>query len=341
MARAVQHWAGILATCGLAMGCGAKTGLTVPCSVEVVTTKPEIVLVLDRSGSMTEATRDGIPLIDAVRNATNRVLPQFSDAGELALVMFPASDDSFCGGPASFQVQLAPQTTTSITREIQRTSTFGLTPTYSALSIAAAELRRRATDNPGRHRFIVLVTDGGAQCNDAIDFRSCACTVDRAACERPGGAINCLDDQRIVALVRQLQAEGIETIVIGLATSSPTAIFLAFLRSVAEAGGASNRFSTPYLTAEIETQIEQVFSQSLLEPSYCDLQLSNGAQQMPDALVSGSTRVERGVRDGNGWDVDSTHPERIRLFGSLCRHAISERTLSWRGVWNQRCVMYP
>ena len=60
-----------------------------------------------------------------------------------------------------------------------------------------------------------------------------------------------------------------------------------------------------------------------------------------DALVAGGARFERGVRDGDGWDVDREHPERIRLVGSLCRHAVSQRILAWDGVWNQRCVMYP
>ena len=341
--RRARRWPrAVLSACvAVSAGCGAKTGLTVPCSIEVVTTKPEIVLVLDRSNSMSEQTRDGTTLIDAVKRATTTVLPQFDDAGVLGLIMFPSTNDFACGAEAQFQVPLGEQTTSRVIRAVQDTSVFGLTPTYSAIALAGETLRRRAAVDPNRRRFIVLATDGGAQCNSLISRESCVCTQDLASCNRDGGSMFCLDDRRVTEEVRRLRADGIQTIVIGLAAATPADIYLGFLRDVAVAGGATGRFDTPYLSAEVPAEVERVFNQSILETSYCELTLSNGAQRMPDALVTEGMRVERGVRDGNGWDTVPTQPERIRLHGTLCQHAVSQRILSWRGVWIQRCVMYP
>jgi hypothetical protein len=322
-------------------GCGAKTGLTVPCSVEVVTTKPEVVLVLDRSNSLVDLTVDGTPLIDAVKDAALRIVPQFEGAGDMGLVLFPADNDMACGGAARWTVPLGENNGAAMTREIRAMQAFGLTPTWSAIRLAADTLRARAAVAPNQRRFIVLATDGGANCNEAIPLSECRCTSPQSNCEARDGIRLCFDDRRLVSEVRQLREEGIDTIVIGLNPEQDSSFYVEFLRTLAIAGGSFGGREVPFLAAQDRAQIEAVLSRAILEPSYCVLGLSNGAQRVPDALVAGGARFERGVRDGDGWDVDREHPERIRLVGSLCRHAVSQRILAWDGVWNQRCVMYP
>ncbi len=322
------------------LGCGAKTGLATPCTVEVVTAKPEIILVIDRSGSMSSQTRDLIPKIDALKNATRRVIPAFEGAGDLGLVMFPSTDDDACGGPAEMQVALGADTTT-VTQAIQRTRVFGMTPTYSAIKLAGDTLRARAARDPNRRRFIVVATDGGANCNATIPHNECRCSAGPPTCDRPGGIISCLDDRRIEQEVRQLRAEGIDTVVIGLSTGNGDELYREFLRTLAIAGGSFGGEQIPFLSAEIESQIETVFTRSLLEPSYCELRVTNSAAPTPDVLISERTTATRGIIDGNGWDIVPEHPDRIRLRGSLCDHAIAHRVLSWDGVWNHRCYRLP
>lgn len=324
----------------LGLGCGAKTGLVTPCSVEVVTAKPEIILVIDRSDSMSARTRDFIPLIDAVRSATSRVIPNFEGAGELGLIFFPATNDGACGGPAEFETALG-ASTTSVTQAIQRTPVFGMTPTYSAIKLAGDTLRARASREPNRRRFIVIATDGGANCNASIPRSDCRCTSGQTDCDRPDGATNCIDDRRIEQEVRQLRSDGIDTVVIGLSTGADSELYLEFLRTLAIAGGSFGGEQIPYLSAEIESQIENVFTRSLLEPSYCELRITNSGARTPDVLISERVTAARGVVDGNGWDIVLDHPDRIRLRGTLCDHAIAHRVLSWDGAWNQRCYRLP
>ncbi len=330
----------IAAAALMGLGCGAKTGLALPCSVAVVTAKPEIILVIDRSNSMSERTRDFIPLIDAVRNATSRVIPNFEGAGELGLIMFPASSDDICSGPAEMHVALGAGTA-SVTQAIQRTPVFGMTPTYPAIKLAGDTLRARAAREPNRRRFIVIATDGGANCNTSIPLNECRCTAGPPTCDRPEGANYCIDDHRIEQEVRQLRAEGIDTVVIGFSTDTGSDLYRDFLRTLAIAGGSFGGEQIPYLSAEIESQIETVFTRSLLEPSYCELRVTNSAAPTPDVLISERTTATRGIVDGDGWDIVPEHPDRIRLRGSLCDHAIAHRILSWDGVWNQRCYRLP
>jgi hypothetical protein len=259
----------------------------------------------------------------------------------MGLILFPADNDMACGGPARWTVPLGENNGAAMAREIQSMQAFGLTPTWSAIRLAADTLRARAAVAPNQRRFIVLATDGGATCNEAIPLSECRCISQPAACEARGGINLCLDDRRVASEVRQLRADGIDTIVIGLKAEQESPLFVEFLRTLAIAGGSFGGQEVPFLAAQDRAQIEAVLSRAILEPSYCELGLANGAQRAPDALVADGARFERGVRDGDGWDVDRDHPERIRLVGSLCRHAVSQRILSWDGVWNQRCVMYP
>ncbi len=62
--------------------CGAKTGLTTPCLVRAVTEKPEVVLVMDRSSSTEQFTRDGAPLIEAIRSAGGTAIVNGDDVAD-------------------------------------------------------------------------------------------------------------------------------------------------------------------------------------------------------------------------------------------------------------------
>jgi len=138
-----------------------------------------------------------------------------------------------------------------------------------------------------------------------------------------------------------MRAEGIDTVVIGFSTDTGSDLYREFLRNLAVAGGSFGGDRIPFLSAEIESQIETVFTRSLLEPSYCELRVTNSAARTPDTLVSEHASAARGVVDGNGWDIVPEHPDRIRLRGALCDQAIAHRVLSWSGVWNQRCSRLP
>lgn len=327
------------AALGVGSGCGAKTGLTVPCSVDVETTKPEVVIVLDRSDSMRELTREGISLMDVVKRSSASVIPQFEGAGDLGLLIFPEESQTSCSAPRALQVPVGQRTTGAIVEEIRRTTLIGRTPTNDALTVAGATLREHARAAPTRRRFIVLVTDGGATCNESIALSACRCTNIQTSCEAPGGLVLCLDDVRTIDTVRNLRHDGIETIVIGLAPENPTSLFAEFLQGVSAAGGAADRFGTPYLSARVSAQFEAVFTRVLLEESYCSLVVRSDGSRPPDFLLSRGRREPRGVFSGSGWDIDQANPQRVRLVGAVCDAAIRERITSWEGGFNQRCSM--
>ncbi len=94
---------------------------------------------------------------------------------------------------------------------------FGLgTPTAQALQSAGEALARAPTP----HDYILLATDGGPGCNLALDDQSCVCLVP-ASCRNERLTQNCLDDQRTIQVIGDLNRQGIRTVVLGITIGLP------------------------------------------------------------------------------------------------------------------------
>jgi hypothetical protein len=119
-----------------------------------------------------------------------------------------------------------------------------------AATLRALRLRLAASSRP---TYVVLVTDGGADCG-----RATACSLTRcipniesmAGCapnsgpnccdaEYGGSSDDCLDEDGAVAAVEDLRLAGVKTFVVGISASGP---YEATLEAMAKAGGTASPF---------------------------------------------------------------------------------------------------
>lgn len=238
----------------LLAGCGAKTGLTIPdvpmdappipdapdapdtppiCipgEFEIVPASADVVFVIDRSGSMRQAI-DGDEmrpraewrwtlLGEALEVAFSRFDDRVRVGGEfypdeMEMTIPPPPPAEACRSSSGIDVPISATGEAAILATFPRTDPFGGTPTAVAVAEAAAALRRAGSPR----RFIVLATDGGPNCNDRLDARTCVCTSAMpgdCAVDLDLGRYACLDDTRTVRTISEAAGAGTPVFVIGI-----------------------------------------------------------------------------------------------------------------------------
>ena len=242
--------------------------------IEARARKPNLMLLVDTSGSMTDpvdkkdpdCTSNGVLCGDA-RPCNTAVCPTrwselqgamqvfLSDSGTIArigLATYPSNDS--CGATASISIPLPDaekdddatlaQNAENVKNKILSIKNYsttapmpqGGTPTSQSLQFLGSTLE---TD---RDDFVVLLTDGLPNCNSAFPANAeCFCTLSDCTYAKD---IGCLDKNASVEAVQALRAKEIRTIVIGFgadyATSSASGSKGAeTLSAMAVAGGFS------------------------------------------------------------------------------------------------------
>lgn len=207
--------------------------------------KPNIMLVVDKSGSMLEATSNGTRLSE-MKQAMATFLTQYGTTARLGLAVFPdatASDPCHKGkllrtivqsNDVDAELQAAAGTINDTIQSIgspQLPATGG-TPTAPTLADIAnvPELQ-----DPNRDNFVLLLTDGLPNCNSSLDTATCTCVVaNQSPCQ---DARNCLDHDQVVRVVEALRAKNIKTIVVGFGADTGASLALPVLNAMAEKGG--------------------------------------------------------------------------------------------------------
>lgn len=134
-----------------------------PAQQTTATDQPSrLMLVLDASGSMAEATPGGQTRIDAAREALNGLVAELPEDQEVGLRVYGAEVFSHADGGACTDSQLivdpATQNRTELADAIDAYEPYGETPTGFALAQAGEDL---GDEGP---RTIVLVSDGETNC---------------------------------------------------------------------------------------------------------------------------------------------------------------------------------
>jgi hypothetical protein len=195
-------------------------------------------LVLDASGSMDGNLNDrGTSKWDAVATVLSEAWAGVPRSLCIGLELFPASatdvpigadcTDRCCEMPAHAELNVpigpALQTVPLILDTLSSTTPAGGTPTATALARALDYLSVGAGSALADERVVLLITDGGPNCNPDVtcDCEACTRTTESTDCEQvynPCHTRNdaCLDDRETLLRIEELRGAGVRTLVVGL-----------------------------------------------------------------------------------------------------------------------------
>lgn len=273
------------AACGIAAAlasCGARTGLLAPepdasvidagddaeavkChpgSFTLAKARPTVMFVVDRSGSMNTRFSSAGSRWAVLGKALASALPPVDPTMQIGLLVFPLAgssrSDTSCGLPGAVNLLPALHNVQPLLGVLGSTGAGGATPTADAISLAGKALLGVRTAKSAR--AMVLATDGGPNCNSALDPATCVCADLGQNCRRDGAL--CLDDKRTVSRIAGFADQGVPTYVIGIGNDASAAT----LDAMAVAGGrpqvnASHKFYGVSNEAELDAALVTIRDQ--------------------------------------------------------------------------------
>jgi hypothetical protein len=357
---------------GLGLGVAALAGLAISCQsyeLEEVTPKafgavknpiaitgkmevPYIMLVVDKSGSMTQPVSSGSTtskwedLLEAFANNSSGFLPQSRELARFGLAHFPTDD--LCGA-GTIDVPLDPNNNNVdvVMSKLRAIDPSGGTPIAPTLDIVRSE-PRLVTEEPGRLRFVMLLTDGLPNCNgssenvqrcnacnssggNCTDYQRNECyptNSDDGYCDEgmtqgvPKGA-DCLDSNGTVQAITKFREMGVDTFVIGFGLgqgSSLAAVGSWVLNQAAEAGGRARAGETKFYPASNRTELEAALEEILHQTQQCIFALnptpiSAGVVQV--SLYDSTDESDTPLQMGAEWTI-SNDLKSLEVIGDRC-----------------------
>lgn len=236
---------------------GAAGGMSGAKIVGARTFAPDVMLVIDRSGSMLQPLNPMDPQCrgcttncppgcqtrsQALLTTMERFLSASATTARFGLVLFPSN--ASCGAPSVVSPPIPMSDDSSVlsmnasaaATQLRSTTFSGGTPTSLALKFAAAD--SAFTIDTRREHFMVLVSDGVPNCNPSnpatcMTPQTCQCTV--ASCAGQNCVIGCLDRQAALDALTSAKTRDISTFVVGFGPDATTEVF----NALAVAGGRS------------------------------------------------------------------------------------------------------
>jgi len=215
------------------------TGTEIPLELNV----PDLYFVLDASGSMQEESK-----WTNVTAVVGALIAQLGPRARFGAAVFPEPLANECATGVEVMSLRLGDTAGAVASAFVNATTLtpvGGTPTAATLEALAPELEGFTHET-----FVILATDGGPNCDDAL-----ACGVDQCTSNIDGvpncpvggpanccdpvsgaGGIGCLDGPRAVAAVAALAAGHVQTFVLGIPGSAP---YASVLDELATAGGTA------------------------------------------------------------------------------------------------------
>lgn len=246
---------------------------------------PNVLIVLDRSGSMNDMIPGGTKW-DVARAAINQVTASYGAGVQFGLMMYPGTDlagnmGMQCGPGAVF-VDPAPATAATISGDLMaaNTTTFG-TPTAEALTalVGYAPLL-----DPNRNNYILLITDGQSTCADPVTV--------------------------VGSLFAQVPS--VKTFVVGFGT----AVDPVELDAMAQAGGTAGPNPPYYFQADDAAALNAAFATIAGSVLSCDYALSEVPPD-PNQLYVWIDGTLVPADPANGWVYDPA-TNQITFVGTTC-----------------------
>ena len=288
---------------------------------------PQLMFVLDRSGSMNFLLTSNMPAPagqpsrwDVLESSLSQVITPFSSQIAMGARFFPAASatdtEPFAciqDGPAQ-TIAPALGNASTILDVFPTTTPIGGTPTAVALQQAAQEL----SSSRAVARAMVVATDGAPNCNSSLDGNTCTCTsASSAGCRGVNGGTNCLDNVRTVQTITDIFTNRkIPVYVIGIGVIGN---FGSTLNAMAVAGGRPRNGSPRYFPAETPAEMTAAFTAVRDSVAKCSY-ITPSSPHDPNAItveVNGIL-ITRDPTHTNGWDWIDQDFGHLQLFGSAC-----------------------
>lgn len=211
--------------------------------------KPNVMLVVDRSQSMSFPMENGETRWAQLQRAFGQYLTTHGTVARLGLMTFPTGDA--CGA-GSIGVDLWTQSddpadlqkhADGIRNAINTTVPGGVTPTGESLK----KLLDYMPLQSGRENVVVVATDGLPNCNpnNPNDYdtnpAACDCSFIPSMCGGENRRLSCIDKDGTVGVVRQLLARGVKTAVVGFGADALFGTGPLVMNAIASEGGAPRR----------------------------------------------------------------------------------------------------
>ena len=276
-----------------AMSCGQQTE---PIEVVNLGDPPDLLIVLDRSGSMSSPIPtfppDFTPKWTIMRNALQQVSATYEDNIRFGLLEFPTDEDCAVDGGTAVRVPIDLDQAAEIAGYFSSRQAGGNTPAQLGLQGALTHYNSIPINDAGR--YVLFATDGEPNCSAG----------DPAA--------------ETVAAVTALASADIKTYVLGFGGGfvDDSVLNNSAIAGLVPRPGGPPHYYAANSAAELEAVLDEI-SGGIIVPS-CSYQLAT-APPDPDAVTVtlNGVVVPRSTAHTNGWDY---YPDAmtITFFGTYC-----------------------
>jgi hypothetical protein len=255
----------------------------------------ELLVVLDRSGSMVEPLARNMPMQKwpAVVAALDQTIMQTQGGVLWGLKVFP--NDAMCGVLDGATVDAALNNHGAVMGAIGANPprmNGGSTPTQDGVRKATKYLQTRMTPNP---KYLLVATDGLPNCM--------------------GGRSNANDPAGAIAAVADAAAAGFPSFIVGIATAGSAAHQT--LNEMAMKGGRARAADPFYYSVQTSAELVATLGMITGQIASCVFPLQMEAPSPNNVAVDvDGMRVARDTTHMNGWDYSG--PRAIQIFGPLC-----------------------
>jgi hypothetical protein len=252
---------------------------------------PDVLLVVDRSGSMDDDLETGDEKWPVMTDALEQVVTTYEASVKFGLMMFPTNDECGAGTVSS---GVAMQNAASINGQLGSTGPGGGTPTHTTITAARSYYAGLAANAAGR--YVLLATDGEPNCQDPNDPENDNPTVSES-----------------IDAIEALAGDGVPTFVLGFGGDVNN--YPQTLQSMAAAGGTGD-----YFAANSPDELSQALDAIAAEvglPS-CSFRLSSTPEDPSAIAVSqDGAQVPQDPDHENGWDYDPA-TNTVSFYGQAC-----------------------
>jgi hypothetical protein len=267
----------------------------------------EVLLVIDRSGSMENELDDGTRRWDAVVPTVVSAIEATSTGILWGVKSYPEHDETDSCAPESIvptiHVPIGTDSAPLVVAEIEVTTPLGDgTPTGDAIGFALDHLLERAMDSDSP-KFILLATDGEPTCPEDDDDIS--------------------PKDHTLSHITAASDAGFPTFVLGVDTTKENTI--RNLNEMAVAGGRPRAGDPSFYLASTQAEIAEALAAITGAIASCVFDL-DPPPPVPDniAVDFGDARADRDPTRQNGWEYTNDEFTQLEVYGTWCERITNE-----------------